>query len=320
LFFKIIIEFSFKIKYTFTFKLIIEKLIYGEQIMSNFLTPPEISQSFIKSGEKKVVLPIPEMFILGMLAGVFIGFAAHLATVVSTGTCDWYGLKKLLMGAAFTVGLMLVVIPGSELWTGNALMTMSLMQRKITFAGMMKNWVFVYLGNFVGSVMLAFFIAKSSGLLNGDVGGSAIKIAYAKVHEQIPGISHNYGFFFRGIGCNWLVCLAVMLATASKDITGKIFGIFFPIMAFVASGFEHCVANMYFIPAGIFAMDFEAAKTASGIDPMMLYSLNWGTMWTNNIITVTLGNLVGGGFFTGIVYWWLYVRGKTEPASQNPTA
>jgi len=173
---------------------------------------------------------------------------------------------------------------------------------------MMKNWTIVYIGNLIGSILLAFIIAKSSGLLDGAVGGTAIKIASAKVSSSVTGLGHNYAYFFRAVGCNWLVCLAVMFAIASKDIVGKVFGIFFPIMAFVTSGFEHCVANMYFIPAGIFAKAFPKAVAASGKSADVLSSLNWGTMWTNNIISVTIGNFLGGPLIVGIVYWYLYVR------------
>jgi formate transporter len=276
--------------------------------MSNYLTPSEISRSFVETGIKKASLGIAELFLLGILAGVYIGFAAHIATVVATGHTEWYGIQRFFVGSVFSLGLILVVIAGSELWTGNTMMSMALLERRITLAMVLRNWFFVYAGNFAGSLMLAWIIAHSSGLLNGASGGTAIKIAYGKLAEQIPGASHNSAFFFRGIGCNWLVCLALMLAAASKDISGKILGIYFPIMAFVASSFEHCVANMYYIPAGIFAAGFDAARTASGLDAAALSSLTWSAMFTNNIIAVTLGNFVGGSIFTGAAYWWLYVR------------
>ncbi|HEO70654.1 MAG TPA: formate/nitrite transporter family protein, partial [Candidatus Hydrogenedentes bacterium] len=183
------------------------------------------------------------------------------------------------------------------------------LDRKIGLAGLLRNWFFVYSGNLVGSILLAFIIAKSSGLLSSNVGATAINIAAGKTSaEAIGGLSHNYAFFFRGIGCNWLVCLAVMMAIASQDIVGKVWGIFFPIMAFVASGFEHCVANMYFIPAGIFAKGFPGACEASGKSAEALAALNWGSMFTQNMVSVTLGNFVGGALFVGGVYWWLFVR------------
>ena len=288
--------------------------------MSNFLTPAELSRSFVTYGEKKASLKIMEMLILGIIAGGYIGLAAHFSTIVATGTYAAIGVKKMLMGVAFSVGLMLVIIPGSELWTGNTLMSMALLEKRITFLSLLRNWFYVYAGNLIGSLIVAWIVAASSGILNGDYGGTAIKIAYGKVAEQIPGVSHNYAFFFRGIGCNWLVCLAVMMAAASKDIGGKVLGIFFPIMAFVASGYEHCIANMYFIPAGIFACGFEAARTASGLDPASLSALNWTSMWTSNIIAVTLGNIVGGSIFTGAAYWWIYVRGASNKAGSSDVA
>ena len=189
-------------------------------------------------------------------------------------------------------------------------MTVALLEKKITLGAMMKNWSLVYLGNLIGSILLAFIIAKSSGLLDGAVGGTAINIGAAKVSKEIAGMGHNYGYFFRAVGCNWLVCLAVMLAMSAKDIAGKVLAIFFPIMAFVTSGFEHAIANMYFIPAAIFAKGFDKAVAASGKSAEALSALNWGSMWTNNLITVTLGNLVGGAILTGAVYWFIYVKGS----------
>lgn len=278
-----------------------------------FAAPAALSKALVKVGVAKANLTPAKMIILGILAGAFIGFAAHLATTVATGWtigggAALFGLKKFFIGAVFSCGLMLVVIPGSELWTGNNLMAVALLDKKITMGQMLKNWSLVYLGNLIGSIFLAWIIAKSSGLLDGTVGGTAIKIASGKVSADITGMGHNYGYFFRAIGCNWLVCLAVMMAVAAKDIAGKVLGIFFPIMAFVTSGFEHAIANMYFIPAGIFAKGFDKAVAASGLSGDALGALNWGTMWTNNLITVTLGNLVGGAVFTAGAYWFLYVK------------
>lgn len=279
--------------------------------MSNFLPPKKLSQEFIAIGKYKATKTISELFVLGILAGVFIGFAAHFATVAATG---WnfngmpilLGLKKILIGAAFSVGLMMVMIPGSELWTGNNLMTIALMSKDITLVQMMRNFIVVYIGNFVGSILLAFMIAGLTGLTDGPIGGTAINIAYGKV--TTGGDMHNVWYFFRAIGCNWLVCLAVMMAIAAKDIAGKILAIFFPIMAFVSSGFEHIIANMYFIPAGIFSKAFGNSVIASGKNIELLATLNWTTMITQNFIVVTVGNFIGGGIFCGVIYWWLYVR------------
>jgi len=274
------------------------------------MPPADLSKAFVGVGKAKATNTFAKLFILGILAGVFIGFAAHLATTVATGPwTGFFGLKKFFVGAVFSVGLMLVIIPGSELFTGNNLMTIALLNKDITIGQMLRNWVIVYVGNLIGSILLAWMIASMSGLTSGAVGATAINIAYGKV--SAGGADHTVMYFFRGIGCNWLVCLAVMMAASAKDIAGKVFAIFFPIMAFVTSGFEHCVANMYFIPAGIFSKAFPKAVelTAKGD---LLASLNWGTMFTQNILIVTLGNIVGGAILCGGVYWWIYVKGTKE--------
>lgn len=275
------------------------------------LTPVENARSLVDAGEAKASLPVGRMFLLGILAGAYIGFGAHLATTVGTGDWSCWGLRQMAMGAAFTVGLILVVIGGAELFTGNNLMTVALCSGRIGMGGLLRNWGIVYLGNLVGSVGLALIIARGSGLLAGPVGGTAINIAAAKVSAaQIGGIDHNLAFFLRGIGCNWLVCLAIVLAMASRSVGGKYLGVFFPIMAFVASGFEHCVANMYFIPAGIFAMGFEAARVASHLETAQFAALTWGAMWSQNLISVSLGNIVGGAVFVGVTYFVANLCGR----------
>lgn len=280
--------------------------------MSNFAPPAELSKSFIHIGKSKAANSAAKLFVLGILAGVFIGFAAHVATTVATGNWSVSGLQKFFIGGVFTFGLMLVVIPGAELFTGNHLMTIATFNKDITFGQMLRNWILVYAGNLVGSIALAWMIASGSGLLNGAVGATAINIAYGKI--AAGGEAHNFMYFWRAIGCNWLVCLAIMMAVASKDITGKILGIFFPITAFVVAGFEHCVANMYFIPAGIFAKSSSAAVAASGKSVQALAGLNWGSMWTGNLLVVTAGNLVGGALLCGGVYWWAFVRDTARTA------
>jgi formate/nitrite transporter len=274
----------------------------------NFLSPTEMMEALSKASENKVKTKIINIFILSMLAGAYIGFAAHLATVISTGTTEWIGVKKFLTGAVFSVGLMLVIIPGSELWTGNNLMVVGFLEKKIQLSDIIKNWLVVYIGNFLGSIFVALIIAKFSGLLDGAFGATALKISSVKINSNTYNINHNFAYFFRGIGCNWLVCLAVLMAISAQDITGKILGIFFPIMTFVASGFEHSIANMYFLSAGIFAKSFPNAVELSGIPGQLLSKLNWINIWNSNLIAVTLGNLVGGALFTGIVYWMIYLK------------
>jgi formate/nitrite transporter len=274
---------------------------------NQYLTPVQLAERLVDWGREKKGLSGVRLLVLGFLAGVYIGFAAHLATVVGTGDFAWIGLQKFFVGAVFSVGLMLVVIPGSELWTGNTMMTAAWLEKRLTLTDILRNWCFVYLGNLLGSVFLAWMIVSQTGLMDGAFGGAALQIASNKVSEEFATTSHGSAYFFRAIACNWLVCLAVLLAMAARDIAGKVLGIFFPIMAFVAAGFEHVVANMYFIPAGIFAKTLPAARAASGLDAALLAQLNWWTLWQNNLLVVTVGNLLGGGFFVAVIYWWLYL-------------
>ncbi|MFH2068179.1 MAG: formate/nitrite transporter family protein [Candidatus Omnitrophota bacterium] len=242
-----------------------------------FLKPKEVSQKLIAIGEKKAVSSIFDLFVYGILAGTYIGFGAAAATaVLSGGTLD-PGLGKFLAGTVFSVGLMLVLIPGAELFTGNILMVIGLLGKKYGFSKMLRNWLAVYLGNFIGSLLLACLVFNSgllqTGALTSAAGNIAVKIAESKISLTF------FQGFCRGILCNMLVCLAVIMSLSSKTVTGKIFGIYFPIMVFVASGYEHSIANMYFIPAGLMA---------SG----QFFSRFWEIF--RNLIPVTFGNIVGG--------------------------
>jgi formate/nitrite transporter len=196
---------------------------------------------------------------------------------------------------------MLVVIAGAELFTGNNLMVSSVMTKGITLDTMAKRWALVYVANFIGSVILAL-IFYFSGLWktgSGALGAAAVDIAFKKV---------NLGFIealVRGIGCNWLVCLAVWMALAARQTIGKIFAIFFPIMGFVAIGFEHCVANMYFIPTGIFLNQWASIAPPAAFDPG---SLTWVSFLWKNLLPVTIGNIIGGAVFVGMSYWGAYLR------------
>lgn len=276
--------------------------------MSGFIPPAKLYDVFTDTGAAKAELSVGKLLVLGILAGAYIGFAAHLATVISTGHMEWFGLKKFLTGSVFAFGLMLVIIPGSELWTGNNLMAVSLLEKRITFYSMMRNWFYVYIGNFAGSVLLAAVIGWGTGLLDSQVGAAALNIGFEKLTYAPENLDHNVAYFFRGLGCNWLVCLAVVMAAAAKDISGKIWAIFFPIMAFVASGFEHSIANMYFLSAAIFAKGYRNAAELSGLDSSALEILNWSAIWTDNLIAVTLGNFAGGTLFVAVLYWWIYVK------------
>ena len=264
-------------------------------------SPPETAEALCAVGNKKTNLPISKMFILAMFAGVYIGFGAQLMTVVKVGLADALGpgFSAFLGGAVFSVGLMLVVIAGAELFTGNNLIALACCNRRASVVGLLKNWIVVYTGNLVGSILLALIVFGGFYAYSdpGAMGALAVNIANVKV---------NLGFveaLFRGIGCNWLVCLAVWLAVSSKDNIGKIFSCFFPIMAFVAMGFEHSIANMYLIPIGIFLKDFAGLTASAG--------LTW-TGFMQNLIPVTIGNIIGGAFFVGVLYWYVYLQGKCE--------
>ncbi len=254
--------------------------------MANFTGPSGVAEAVIeKVGVSKCKLGLLPVILLGILAGAYIAFGAQLATKMFVLFKD-PGMAKLVGSGVFSVGLMLVVIGGAELFTGNNLMFMSVLAGKAKLSDMLTKWTIVYIANFIGSILVAWMMLKS-GLVGGAVANKAVAIASAKIHLAFGPA------FIRAILCNWLVCLAVWLAIASHDIVGKIFGIFFPILAFVASGFEHSIANMYFIPMGIM------------LDPS---KVTWGGFF-HNIVPVTLGNIVGGSIFVGLVYWLIYAKG-----------
>ncbi|MEF3245194.1 MAG: formate/nitrite transporter family protein [Caldisericaceae bacterium] len=272
----------------------------------NFFPPKEVAQKLCEAGVSKCRLPILKMFVLAILAGVYIAFGAQLFLLVSSDTTLGFGFTRFLSASVFTVGLMLVVVAGAELFTGNNLVLIAALDKKAKWSELLKNWVVVYIGNFVGSILIAAFLFWSgTWAFNGNlVGANSLKVALSKT-------TLTFGqAFFRGILCNWLVCLAVWMAMSSKDIIGKLFAIYFPIMAFVASGFEHSVANMFFIPYGIFLKSIPEVVQATGKTLTDFASLNFGSFITVNLIPVTLGNLVGGAFFVGFVYWLVYLMNK----------
>jgi formate/nitrite transporter len=275
-------------------------------VFMGFNTPAQVAEAVVNMGKTKANLPIMTMIIMGLFAGAYIGFGAELCTMILTGTAAkaGIGVAKLLGGAVFSVGLMLVVIGGAELFTGNNLMIVGMVSNKITAKEVGINWFFVYTANLVGSLLLVYIMYKSDLWKTGALanGATAIGIAADKVNLTFSEA------FYRGIGCNWLVCLAVWLAIASKDVAGKIWGIFFPIMAFVASGFEHCVANMYFIPYGIVLKgNPDMGQIVAGLGAKADL-LTWKGFFVNNLIPVTLGNIVGGAIFVGFAYFMVFKK------------
>ena len=255
---------------------------------------------------KKTNASIYNLIILGIFAGAYIGFGAAIATLVGHDLAKFVGvgLTKVVVGGVFSVGLMLVVIAGAELFTGNNLMLMSALDRKASFIKMLGKWGIVYLANFAGAVLLAYLYFNTElWKTNGSaVGVTALKIANAKVNLSF-GVA-----FTRAILCNWLVCLAVWMSIASRNIMGKILAIFFPIMTFVALGFEHCIANMYFVPLGIFLKNTSVAASA-GIN---LANLTWTGFLIKNLVPVTIGNVLGGAGIVGALYWSVFVRGTCQ--------
>lgn len=274
---------------------------------TGYLPPAEIAALASDTGVGKAALPFGTMLVLGILAGAFIAFASQGSSMAAfnlLASPDTFGMGRCLAGVVFPTGLMLVVVAGGELFTGNTMMGIALVERRISLGGMLRNWGVVYFGNLIGSLLVAFMITES-GLLNSGanlLGGVTIRIASGKV---------SLGFMqavYLGILCNWLVCLAVWFAWGAKDIAGKLLGVFFPIWLFITSGFEHCVANMYYVPAGIMAANNPAWAEASGLSAEALARLTWESFVTANLIPVTLGNIIGGGVFVGMAYWYAYRR------------
>jgi formate transporter len=249
--------------------------------------PPQIARLVEDGGINKAHLSILQTSMLAVLAGAFIAFGAMFFTLVMTNHGLGFGPSRLLGGIAFSLGLILVVVAGAELFTGNNLIVMAWVDRKISGGALLKNWIIVYVGNFAGALFLAVLVWLSGVLSLGDgaVSQTAIKIAEAKI--ALP----NLEAFFRGILCNTLVCLAVWLCVAARRVSGKILAIIFPISAFVALGFEHSVANMYFIPVA------WLSGASISVDSFM-----------GNLIPVTAGNLVGGAGFVALTYWVIYLR------------
>ena len=266
--------------------------------------PQTIAETIANSvNVKKTTSPWLSVFVLAILAGAYIGFGGLLMSVVTfdMGPHFGVGFTKFVGGAVFSVGLMLVVIAGAELFTGNNLMITSTLTRDITFGIMLERWVLVYVANFIGSIILVFLFYLSGLWKTGDgaLGAAAVKIAYTKI--SLPFVEA----LVRAIGCNWLVCLAVWMALAARHTIGKIFAIFFPIMAFVAIGFEHSVANMYLIPTGLALNAWENIPFPAGANAMIF---NWGGFLYRNLLPVTAGNIIGGGLFVGMSYWGAYLK------------
>jgi formate transporter len=282
------------------------------------LPPPEMARKAEQVGVSKAGMDALTMFGLAILAGAFIAMGAVFATTTAAGGADLpYGVVRLLAGLTFSLGLILVVVAGAELFTGNNLIVMAWASRRVSTLRLLRNWAIVYAGNFVGAIATAalLYAAKQYEFGKGAVGDTALTIAATKT---------GYGWgqaLVLGALCNALVCIAVWLCYSARTTADKVLAIIPPIAAFVASGFEHSVANMYFIPYGLFVKSNEAfVSSQKGLPD--LSNLTWSNFLWANLVPVTIGNIVGGAVMVGAVYWFVYLRprmpGRQAPAGQSP--
>jgi len=268
-------------------------------------SPKEIAERVENIGVTKARLPLLTTATLGVLAGGFIGLGALYFTLVTSDSSLSFAASRLLGGLTFSLGLILVVVAGAELFTGNNLLVMAWASYRITTGELVRNWVIVYLANFLGAIglVLLVFLSGHWQMEEGAVGTNAVTIAAAKV-----ALSFSEAFF-KGILCNILVCLAVWLALAARSVVDKIFAVIFPISAFAAAGFEHSIANMYFIPLGILLKDRILVSGAE--------NLSWSGLWSN-LVPVTLGNIVGGGVMVALIYYFVYRHRADTNSTDSP--
>lgn len=292
-----------------------------KSISFDALMPKDMALKAEDIGIAKAELGPWRMLALGILAGAFIAMGANFATVVWSGmgkititggqggpflTSIPYGIQRLLGGIVFATGLIMVIVGGAELFTGNCLIPMAWASGKVKTGSMLRNWVIVYIGNFVGSVVTAYlvFLGKQHTFGGGAVGLTALNIGVAKTSLEF------LQCIVLAIFCNALVCMAVWLCFSARTTTDKVLSILPPISAFVACGFEHCVANMYFIPMALFIKYLDPAYFATAA-PALLNggaSLTWGNFLYNNLLPSTIGNIIGGSLLVGGMYWFIYLR------------
>lgn len=268
-------------------------------------TPSEMLEIAMQKFTKKAHRRYRDMLLLGFLAGVFIALAGAGSHMVSHNFLmnpNTTGIGKFLSGLIFPVGLMLVVFAGTDLFTSNCLIFPAVLAKKVTWREMLINWLIIYLSNLVGSLLIAFLFYQSGELHLSEnmLGGFSLKTAYAKMHlSPIEAIS-------LGILCNILVCLAVWLSSGMKKVSAQLLTIFFLIFLFIASGYEHSVANMFYLPLGIFAKANPAYVASSGLQPEQLALISWSSMFLRNLLFVTVGNILGGAVFVGGIQYLLY--------------
>jgi formate/nitrite transporter len=275
------------------------------------LLPAEIARRAEDAGVTKARLPALQTLVLAVLAGAFISLGAQFFTIVTTASGLGFGPARLLGGVAFSLGLFLVVVAGAELFTGNNLIVMAWASGKVSAGQVLRNWCLVYAGNFAGALATALlmYLSRQWELAGNAVGANALNIAAAKVNLDV------LEALARGVLCNSLVCLAVWLCYSSRSNTDKFFAVVFPITAFVASGFEHSIANMYFVPLGMLLSGEPSVTAVAGLTGEALVRLTWADFLLRNLLPVTLGNIAGGAGLVGAIYWFIYLR--PAPNSQG---
>ena len=260
------------------------------------LAPADIEAKAEALGVSKTKMSFKQSFMLSIMAGAFISMGAMFFLLIVSDSALPFAAQRLIGGCLFSLGLLLVVVCGAELFTGNTMIVMSAASKKISWSAVLKNWVVVFLGNLVGSLIMVglVFLSNYQGMNGGAVGTTIVSVAAGKMSPDWLTL------FAKGIMCNFLVCLAVWIAYGSKTVADKMLGILLPIAAFVACGFEHCVANMFFLPFGILLA--SAGIAPAGIDPS---TVSWaGALW--NWSASVPGNIIGGALFVGMAYWIAY--------------
>jgi formate/nitrite transporter len=272
---------------------------------SGAFSPKEIAQRVNDVGVAKVQLPLLSLIMLGLLAGAFIGLGGLYFVLIKSDASMEFAAGQIIGGVAFSLGLILVVVAGAELFTGNNLLAMAWAEGKISTLDILKNWLVVCLANFFGAAGLAIlvFLSGHTDMNNGAIAEQYIKIAAAKT--SLP----FWSAFFKGVLCNILVCMAVWMAIAGRTVIDKAVAIVFPISAFVAAGFEHCIANMYIIPLAMLEQEY-------GVTNLAVEAITWGGFF-NNLIPVISGNLVGGSLFVALVYHIIYRRNINRSVNEN---
>ncbi len=270
-------------------------------------TPSRIAERIDNLAVQKAKLSSSNTFLLGILAGIYLGFGAQFSTLVISDSTFHFGLSSLIEGIVYSLGFILAVIGGAEVFTGNCLSVIGFAGKKVTLYELLTNWVIIYIGNLTGSIIMVCWMYKTHQweFFNNMVGAKALLIAHKKVNLSFK------TSFTCGVLCNALICLAVWLCFSGRSTADKIISILFPIGGFVTSGFEQCVSNMYFVPMGVMLRGntfvVEAAEKMAG-KVLDLSQLTWKGFFINNLLPVTLGNIVGGVMLIGIVFWFIYLR------------